>query len=53
MSKTRDMTMIIEELRIAATIAINEASNWLAKQFNTSNNGALAEKPVAKKEKKP
>ena len=34
MSKISDMSMTIEELRIAAA-AINEAASWLTEQFNS------------------
>ncbi len=35
MSKMNDMAMTIEELRSAAA-AINEAANWLSKQFSSN-----------------
>ena len=35
MSKMSDMSMTIEELRIAAA-AINEAASWLAEQFSSN-----------------
>ena len=52
MSKMNNMAMTIEELRSAAA-AINEAANWLAKQFSGTTDEAPAKEPVAKKEKKP
>ena len=52
MSKMSDMAMTIEELRSAAA-AINEAVNWLAKQFSGTTEKASATKPAAKEEKKP
>lgn len=51
MSKMSDMAMTIEELRSAAA-AINEAANWLAKQFNCTADEAPATKPATKEQKK-
>ena len=36
MSKMNDMAMTIEELR-NATVAINDATNWLAQQFSSDS----------------
>lgn len=47
MSKMNDMAMTIEELRNAAT-AINDAANWLARQFGgTPETAEKAEVPAA------
>ena len=47
MSKMNDMAMTIEELRNAA-IAINDAANWLAQQFEgASGTAGKAESPAA------
>ena len=48
MSKMNEMAMTIEELRNAAA-AINEAADWLAKQFSTDVEATPAKEP----EKKP
>ena len=45
MSKMSDMAMTIEELRNAAA-AINDAADWLSRQF--SDEPAVAEPPPAK-----
>lgn len=47
MSKMSDMTMTIKELRNAA-VAINDAANWLAQQFEGASEAAeKAEAPAA------
>lgn len=51
MSKMSDMSMTIEELRIA-TATINEVANWLAEQFSGTANEAPAKEPAVKEEKK-
>ena len=52
MSKMSYMAMTIEELRSAAA-AINEAANWLAKQFSGTAEEAPTKEPAAKEVKKP
>ena len=45
MSKMSEMAATIEELRSAAA-AINEVANWLAQQFNTTEEAKTPEKPA-------
>ena len=45
MSKMSEMAASIEELRSAAA-AINEVANWLAQQFNTTEEAKTPEKPA-------
>lgn len=48
MSKMNDLSATIAELRSAA-VAVNEAAEWLARQFS-GNDGAEAESPAQAKE---
>ena len=48
MSKMSEMAATIEELRSAAA-AINEVANWLAQQFNTTEEAHTEETPTPEK----